>query len=238
MNYKVLITTSGIGSRLKELTKDTNKALVEINGKATLSYVIGAYPKEVPIVVTLGYYGDHVQKFLEENYPDRKFEFVTIDNYAGEGSSLGYSMLQTKDNLQCPFVFHACDTIVVEKIPAPDQNWIAGYVADKDTTDLQWEQYRTHKVEEGKVLRLNDKGDPDFESIHIGLTGVKDYADFWSTLESLYNSDPSSSGWSDVHVVNTMIQNGNKFEWIPYKVWLDTGNMEALKKAGDYLANN
>ena len=42
--YKVLITTSGIGSRLGNLTKYTNKCLVRVGKKPTLSYIIESYP--------------------------------------------------------------------------------------------------------------------------------------------------------------------------------------------------
>ena len=151
-NYKVLIMTSGTGSRLKDLTKDTNKALVEVNGRATIDYVIEKYPKEIPLVITLGYLGDQVKLYLTENHKDRKFEFVTVDKYMGEGSSLVYSLLQAKDNLQCPFIFHACDTVMTEDIPAPNKNWIAGFLRDMAVeAGMELTQYRTHKVVDGKI---------------------------------------------------------------------------------------
>ena len=40
LNYKVLITASGLGSRLGNLTKFTNKGLVRIGKKPALSYII------------------------------------------------------------------------------------------------------------------------------------------------------------------------------------------------------
>ena len=42
--YKVLITTSGIGSRLGNLTNFTNKSLVRIGEKPAISHVIEHYP--------------------------------------------------------------------------------------------------------------------------------------------------------------------------------------------------
>ena len=87
VGYKVLITASGLGSRLGNLTKFTNKGLVRIGKKPALSYII-------------------------ESYPDKKITYVPVENYDGEGSSLLYSMSLCKDELQCPFIFHACDTVV------------------------------------------------------------------------------------------------------------------------------
>ena len=63
--YKVLITTSGIGSRLGEITKYTNKALVRIGDKPCISHIIEKYPIESKFVVTLGYFADQVKDFLE-----------------------------------------------------------------------------------------------------------------------------------------------------------------------------
>lgn len=236
MEYKVIITTSGIGSRLKELTKTTNKALVPINGKATIDYVIDRYPKEIPIVVTLGYYGAEVKKYLETTFPDRIFEFVKVDPYTGPGSSLGYSLLQAKSNLRCPFIFHACDTIILENIPIPKENWLGGYIVPENSK-LDPNQYRTHRVESGYVTKVNDKGIPDFDSIHIGLTGIKDYEIFWQELQKLYDSDPGRESWSDVHVIEVMLNAGYKFKWVPYKIWLDTGNLDSLKETETYFQN-
>ena len=42
--YKVLITTSGIGSRLGNLTEYTNKGLVRVGKKPSISYIIESYP--------------------------------------------------------------------------------------------------------------------------------------------------------------------------------------------------
>ena len=110
MDYKVLITTSGLGSRLGDLTKYTNKSLVRVGKKPTLSYIIEAYPDDVELVITVGHFGDHVRQFVKLAYPERKINFVDVDKYQGEGSSLGYSMLCAQNQLQCPFIFHAGDT--------------------------------------------------------------------------------------------------------------------------------
>ena len=40
MEYKVLITTSGIGSRLGNLTKYSNKALIRVGDYAILTHII------------------------------------------------------------------------------------------------------------------------------------------------------------------------------------------------------
>ena len=236
-DYKVLLPTSGTGSRLEDITKNLNKSLVPIAGKPAIEYILDSYPKNVPIVITLGFLGQSVKEYLENNHTDRVFEFVWVDNFEGPGSSLGYSMLKAKENLQCPFIFHACDGIFVEPIPAPTYNWMGGFVDDWNTTDLPLSQYRTQSMKDGKITHLNDRGVPGFDSLHIGLDGIYDYARYWQILQALYDKDPNDAQISDVPILDTMIQEGIEFKWIPFKVWLDIGNISALERTEKFLAS-
>ena len=237
MKYKVLLTTSGTGSRLGELTKNTNKALVLINEKATIDYILSSYSKDTEFVVTLGYLGKQVKDFLTKNYPDRHFEFITVDTYIGDGSSLLYSMRTAKSALQCPFIFHACDTIVVEPVPPPTENWIAGYIVDKNIPESEFKQYRTHKIVAGSLAKMLDKGVPGFDSIHIGMIGIQDYTQFWETLEEIYTADPMNQAFGDVPIIEKLLEKKTKVKWIPFKTWLDTGNIPALEKTEAYFVD-
>jgi choline kinase len=237
MKYKVLLPTSGTGSRLGDITKNTNKSLVLLNGRPTIEYILDSYPKDITFVITLGYLGQSVKDYLEKNHLDRSFEFVWVDKYEGPGSSLGYSMLKAKNNLQCPFIFHACDNIYLEKIPEPTHNWMGGFVEDWNTSKLPLEHYRTQSIKDGKVTHLNDKGVPGFDSVHIALDGIRDYEVWWRILENIYNANPNDAQISDVPVLDAMIKEGIDFDWIPYKVWLDTGNIPALKSTEEFLKN-
>ena len=98
--YKVLITTSGIGSRLGSLTKYTNKSLIKVGKKPAISYIVESYEENIELIITVGHYKKHVVEFLQLAYPNRKFSFVEVDNYDKQGSSLLYSILQAKEYLQ------------------------------------------------------------------------------------------------------------------------------------------
>ncbi len=225
--YKVLITTSGIGSRLGELTKYTNKSLVRVGKKPAISYIVEAYPKNVELVITLGYYGDHVRDFLNLTYPDRKFTFVYVINFANEGSSLGLSILQAKDQLQCPFIFHASDTIILDDIKSPvDYNWV-GFSHKDDCS-----QYRTIKSEGG--FKINEKGELGSKSAYVGLAGIKDYELFWDSLEFAYNENQLDSSLSDCQAINLMAKL-NKFQTVEFENWLDIGNSFELENAREKI---
>ncbi len=231
MQYKVLITTSGTGSRLGDLTKDTNKALVDVSGQTTIDRIIGMYGVDTEFVVTLGYYGDKVKQHLLSQHPDRTFTFALVDKFVGEGSSLGYSMLQAREHLQCPFIFHATDTLVTGEVPTGVKNWIGVYKSADAT------QYSSWKIGENGELLFQGRDAKDADFIHIGLIGISDYKMYWDELAALYASNPNDQSLNDCKVLVQMIQNGVTFELVEFFDWCDTGNLPALEKTRHYFSS-
>jgi len=227
MTYKVLITASGLGSRLGNLTKFTNKGLVRIGKKPALSYIIESYPDDVEFVVTLGHYGNQVEQFLNLAYPDKKITYVTVENYDGPGSSLLYSMSLCKDELQCPFIFHACDTVVEKEEFDFSSNWVAGH---KNGSSFQ---YRTLNVRNESLLKINEKGEEFFDYVYIGLCGIKDYELFWKYTDEILEETTISS-LSDCHVLTKMMDH-SEFSVVDYKTWYDIGNVDSLKKSREAI---
>ena len=225
MEYKVLITTSGTGSRLGDISKYTNKALARVGKKPVISYIIDSYPVETPFVVTIGYFGDHVRDFLTLTYPERNFTFVEIDKFIGDGSSLGYSMLQARDHLQCPFIFHASDTMVEGEIVAPTENWIGVYKGEDAT------QYSSWRIESDGKLVFQERGATTFDVLHIGLIGIFEYKKFWEQLESLYAENTNDQTLNDCKVLVKMLASGSRCTLRHFPVWYDTGNLPALARA-------
>jgi len=225
--YKVLITASGLGSRLGNLTKFTNKGLVRIGKKPALSYIIESYPNDVEFVVTLGHYGRQVEQFLNLAYPDKNIKYVSVDNYDGDGSSLLYSMSLCKDELQCPFIFHACDTVVEKEEFDFSSNWVAGH---KNGSSFQ---YRTLNVRNESLLKINEKGEEFFDYVYIGLCGIKDYELFWKYTDEIL-SETTVSSLSDCHVISKMMDH-SEFSVVDYKTWYDIGNVDSLKRSREKI---
>jgi NDP-sugar pyrophosphorylase family protein len=227
--FKVLITTSGIGSRLGEFTKYTNKALLRVGEKPVISHIIDRYPENTCFVITLGYFGDQIRDFLEIAYPNRNFEFVNVANFQGEGSSLLLSMSCAKDKLQTPFIFHASDTIILDELPDPVFNWNAGYRGDGSSN------YTSFDVTGDNISIFHDKGNmtPDF--LHIGIVGINNYELFWDIASKILNERKSDSTLSDVDVLKEYIKT-KSVRNIEIKSWFDIGNVEKIKEAKSFFA--
>lgn len=221
-DYKVLLTTSGLGSRLGNLTKFTNKSLVRIGDKPVISHIIESYPQDVEFVVTLGHYGSHVHQYLTLAHSDRKIQYVEVDNYVGEGSSLLYSISLCEEYLQTPFIFHACDTILPKNyINDVDfsSNWSIGGSGENS------QSYRTINAVNGKVASINEKGEQNFDYVYVGVSGIKDYQEFWKICKDTL-STVKTSDLSDCHVIREM----NNFNIVFVDEWYDIGNVDALKR--------
>lgn len=222
--YKILIPTAGVGPNLGGITEFTNKALIKVGKKPTLSYIIEAHPKGTPFVITIGHYGDQVRDFVRLAYPDLDVTFIEIDTYQGKGSSLAYSMLKAQEVLQCPFIYQAGDTIVLDAVPPPTENWIAGYRGEGSS------QYSSFDVVDGQVQQVYDKGTltPDF--LHIGLVGIKDYQIFWKELTDLYAKHRENEGLGDIHAIKRMVDGDTPFIVHEVHKWYDVGNVDSLNR--------
>ena len=222
VEYKVLLTTSGLGSRLGNLTKFTNKSLVRVGDKAVISHIIETYPKDVEFIVTLGHYGSHVKQYLTLAHSDRNITFVEVDNYMGEGSSLLYSISLCEEHLQCPFVFHACDTLLPKNYIAEvdfTSNWSVGGVGNNS------QSYRTLNCLNKKISSINEKGEQNFDYVYVGVSGFYDYKVFWNNCKNIIKT-VNTSDLSDCHVIRKM----NNFSVISIDDWYDIGNIDALKR--------
>lgn len=230
---KVLITCSGTGSRMGNYTKYTNKALVKIGDKFSIDYIIENYNKldDVEFVITLGYFGDQVKQYLTLAYPNLKFNFVKVDKYEGEGSSQGYSILQAEKFLNEPFIFIACDTIILDDMYDSSINSFSknNYRIDCNKIYLykysDSTNYTSVKCDDQRITSIHDKGETNFDFIYLGKCQIFDYESFWKILNETYKKNKFDSSIGDVNVYQQMIDKKITFEYKIINNWYDAGTI-------------
>lgn len=225
MTRSVLITTSGIGNRLGELTRFTNKSLVAVGDQPAISRIIELYPEDTRFVVTIGYQGQMVREFLEIAYPHRGFDFISVDNFDGPGSSLGFSMLQASKILQNPFIFHASDTLLSEPVPEPTSNWLGGFLGTSAA------EYTSFDCRGEVIVKTHPKGQDNFDYLYIGVAGIHSYSEFWNALSEAHNKNPFDSSLNDITAIQQLIEDKLRFELRLFNEWEDIGNVKSLSKA-------
>ncbi len=218
-NYKVCILAGGVASQMGDLTKHVNAAILPVNFKASISYMIEKFPEDIEIVIAVGHKKETVIDYLTLAYPNRNLKFVEVDRYVGPGTGPGYGLLCCKEHLQCPFIFAVSDTIILEDIPKPEENWF-GIAPTKET-----EKYCTVKIKNNLVYQIDDKIKCDNKYLFVGLAGVRDYEHFWDALEN------------DKEPIRGEIQVSNGFKRLIEKrlipvgfTWFDTGTITSYKE--------
>ncbi len=220
MKYKVCILTAGLGSRIGNISNYANKAILPINNKAVVSYIVEKFPEDIEFVIAVGHKKDTVIDYLSLAYPNRKFTFVEIDKYTGPGTGPGYSLLKCKEYLQCPFIFSTSDTIVQDEVPEPNHNWF-GVSPVNDA-----ENYCTVRTKDNLVCHFDIKVKTDNKLAFIGLAGIFDFKDFFATLEN----DTEIVG-GELQVLNGFWGLINK-KLVPLEfTWFDTGSFDKYKEA-------
>lgn len=215
-NYKVVIPAAGAGSRMAGFSEQFNKVLIPVKGKPVIGHIIEKFPESVEIVIAVGYKKEGVVEYLRNAYPERKLTFVDVGKFEGSGSGPGYSLLQCKEHLLCPFIQFAGDTLIHENVPKPDSNWF-GLAAVPNT-----ERFCSAKVENGKVVRIDDKIRVEGNLAFIGLAGVKDYEIFWDKL-----AENKQLIGGEIQLSNGFISLVDKEMEAKTFTWFDTGTPEA-----------
>lgn len=223
MDYKVVILAAGAGKRLGALTENFHKALLPLGGTAIISQILEKFPREVEVVVAVGYEGNKLRDYLRLAHPDRTFRFVEVDKVLEKGAGPGYSLLACQKWLQCPFVITTVDTLVEENVPEPSMDWIGvGQIAPEEA-----ERFNTVEVQRGRVMVMRDKEASGLTHAFIGLAGIHGFETFWRALASdrglIRGERQLSSG------LQAQVKAG-RLAAVEF-TWFDTGDEAGLVKA-------
>ena len=214
----VLILAAGKGERLKQLTQETNKALLPINNQAIISKIINKFPNDYKFVITLSYKGSLVEEYLNINFENYDFEFVYVDDIDSNNSGPGLSALSAEKFLQRPFYLITADCLLTSPLPPLNTNWLGVHPTSYP------EKYSTVQFDnENTITNFINKSQEGFQNAFIGIAGITDYEVFWSELNlNIKNGELVPAFFNP--------KKYNNFKAITLD-WFDTGNLDDLEKA-------
>ena len=132
MNRNAMLLAAGLGTRLKELTKDKPKALVEIKGKTLLQHTIENLIKNGfhTIVVNIHHFGNQIIEFIDTHSFDAD---LFISDERGMLMDTGGGIVQA-----LPF-FHDTDAVLVHNVDILSDIPLCDYYDRfKDSDDDAW----------------------------------------------------------------------------------------------------
>ena len=238
MRFKVCILAAGAGTR-SGYADIIHKALLPIGYTTVLSRIIEKFESSTEIVIAVGAKAEQIEDYISIAHPDRPVKTVVVDRWQGQGTGPGYSLLQCRPYLDCPFIFTSCDTIVMEDVPEPGYDWV-GVAGVEDP-----EPYCMVAVNDRKVSGFWDKVDPaTFERAHvdgknicldhafIGMAGVFNIEAFFSSLEN-GNKVLRNEEWQVASGLAGLLP--HNLTPIPF-TWHDTGTTSNYEKTRDELS--
>jgi NDP-sugar pyrophosphorylase family protein len=109
---KAMVLAAGLGTRLKEFTVDKPKALVEINGRPLIDYVLEKLVQEgfTSIVVNVHHFADQIVNYLNTNNYGAT---IHISDETNQLLDTGGAILKAKEFLEGddPFLLHNVDIL-------------------------------------------------------------------------------------------------------------------------------
>lgn len=103
-----VILAAGKGTRLRPLTENCPKPLVQVAGRALLDHIITALPSSIEeIVLVTGYLEDQIKKHCGEEYMGRKITYV----HQAEQKGTAHALWLCKDLLHGRFLFMFADDL-------------------------------------------------------------------------------------------------------------------------------
>ncbi len=158
---QAVILAAGRGTRMKELTERSPKALLTISGRTLLEYTLDALPDDVDeVIVIVGYLGSMIHERLGPNYFGKKILYVEQEELYGTADALWCA----KDVLHERFLVLMADDIYsrrdVEAI-AKAKDWAIGVARIPSLVE-------GGKIETDKKGRITDI----IEGAHNGAPGL------------------------------------------------------------------
>lgn len=193
--YKVeraIIMAAGLGNRMKPITLNTPKPLIEVNGKRMIDTIIdGLYSNGInEIYIVIGYLSDKFN-VLHDKYPDVKF----IKNPYYDTCNNISSLYVARDYIENAIILDGDQIIYNTSILNPnfDKSGYNSVWTDEHTDE--WLQ----KVENGKVVECSRNGGKDgWQLYSISRWNKEDGIKLRKFLEIEFENNNRQIYWDDV----------------------------------------
>ena len=245
---KAMIFAAGLGTRLRPLTNDRPKALVEIGGKTMLERVITklATAGFDDITVNIHHFGEKIIEFIEQkNYFGLN---IHISDERGMLLDTGGGILKARHFLDGdePFLVHNADILTdidlnamyqshldsgaMATVLVKDRKTSRYFVFDDDYRLQGWINKSTGETRPSGFVHREGLHELAFGGIHVISPSIFKPLEEYSQGQAKFSITPFYVDECRAHLINGYVQN------TPYN-WLDVGKPETLTQA-EQLVNN
>lgn len=209
-----VIPAAGEGTRLRPLTADKPKGLVDIAGNPLLSHVFqtAIYTGVERLIVVIGYKGDKIVEYYGDSFEGTPITYV----HQSEQRGLGHAVLQTKSHIHNDFIVFNGDNVfgqnpgyVLDESENPD---VSGVLVVEEVSRDEAQTTGVVETRNGTVKRLAEKpSDPVSTVVTTGFYVLP--LEIFHALDLINPSDRGEYELTDA--VNLMVKAGHRFEVVP-----------------------
>jgi len=235
MDLKGVVLAGGTGSRLKPLTKVTNKHLLPVGQKPMIYYPIEKLTsigiEEILIVTGIEYMGDVVSLLGSGKDFGCQFTYKVQDEAGGIAQALA---LAENFAHNCNFIVILGDNIFQDSL----KDYADKFIAQKTGARILLKQvpspqrFGVAEFSNGKILNIEEK--PKKPKSDYVVTGIYFYD--LSVFDIIRTLKPSARGEFEItHVNDAYIKKGQLAYDILDGWWTDAGTFESLIRANELV---
>lgn len=231
---KAIIPVAGAGTKLRPHSYSQPKALIPLAGKTVLSIIIEQLEQAGirEFVFIVGYLGDKIQDYVEQNHPQIVAHYV----HQGDRQGVGHAIRLTKSIIAQDEIFVVlgdtiCEYNVKEVVESPDSMIGVKKVDDPrdfGVAEIDADCRINHVVEKPQIPKSN--------MAMVGIYKIKETAQMFQCLETNIRQGLQSHGeFSLTDALDCMIQQGVKFKSFKVENWFDCGKKETMLESNATL---
>jgi glucose-1-phosphate thymidylyltransferase len=237
---KIVIPMAGFGSRMRPHTWSRPKQLLRVANNTALGHVLETLstvpdPDNVEFVFIIGYLGDQMKPYMDENYPQYKVHYIWQREMKGQS----HAIYQCKDVLGGPMLMVFADTLIETNLSFLATETAGGVAWVREVPDPR--RFGVAEVgADGWVTRLIEKP-PTIEN-NLAVVGFYYFADSLQLLsaieEQMARNIQLKNEYFLADAVNILLEQGMKMKVNRVDTWLDTGTPDATLDTNRFLLDH
>ena len=232
---KAIIPVAGAGTRLRPLTYTQPKPLIPVAGKPIISFIIDQLV-EVGIeefVFIVGYLGEKIKLYVEEQYPNLKKDFVSQKEREGSGHAIWTAKKVLKGVDEAIIVFGDSILDIDLKAFLATEHSCLAIRRVEDPRDFGVVEFD----DDNNVIRLVEKPKiPKSNMAMVGLYKVKELPLLIKSIgQNIKNNQRTGDEFPLTDGLMRLIEKGITFEVMGVDHWYDCGKISILLETNAIL---
>jgi choline kinase len=221
---KAVILAGGQGTRLKPITNEKPKCMVEVGSRPILAYQIESLLNLGidEIIIVVGYKKEKISEYIKTNFPNENITLITNDDFMStgpvDGLKISFDYVRNND-----FIYLNSDVVfdrrILKKVLESE------YKSCTAIQQTDWDEEEVNVIYDENYSITNISKDIDKDSTmgeFIGVTKIS--KNFLKEMSNLFNTNPRGTFFFAVDLIKHTIQNADQ------KIYaLDVKGLESIE---------